>query len=81
MPDSCLFLRSDSEVVIDPDDPKKEIHYLFHKCIVIEGMGDVCPFPARFCEYKQENEEPTVQKGGEVTFKDGSILKDLTEVE
>jgi hypothetical protein len=74
MGDSCLFLRSTSEIVEDEHDPNVEIHYKIHKCIIIEEAGDVCPFKSRYCAYKEENEDPTIQKGGDMKFNDGSIL-------
>ncbi|MCK9591853.1 MAG: hypothetical protein M0Q91_07585 [Methanoregula sp.] len=80
MPDDCTFERSDPQVVVDTNDPKVEIHYLFYRCLLIEETGDKCPFEKRCCNYKIDNDELTVEGSG-MQFRDGSVLEDLGKIE
>jgi hypothetical protein len=80
MPDDvCIFLRTESEIVEDEDNPPLEIHYQIPRCLIIDGDMGKCPFPARICPYKVANEDPTVEGEG-MKFSDGSVLNDLSEV-
>lgn len=74
--DECIFLKRESEIVEDEQDPTIEIHYPLFECLIIKEQLGKCPFPARQCFYKDYHEDPSINGAG-IEFKDGSILESL----